>query len=409
MAGGSRFDPHALDYITHCIRYLARNGSAVSVVDYKYTKSDRTIERTEGLTVYRLTVFGLDEGRLYKYLRVKPLFPGWIVERILWGFALAKYVLKYRREFDVFFCNYSFATLLLSIAFPNMRKKLIYYSMVLIEEGKHGFLNWYRIFFHSIIGHLAAVSITENAIAARCLVAAGLKSDKVISIEPGIDLSFWKPVSFEEITRDFSLENKTVILFQAKIVQRKGVEYLIKAADILVNKNGYRNLVFLIVGPAKGGVGIAPRNEELLYVENLQKLIKSLKLDQNVKLVIGWHRMEKLREFYSAADIYVLPTLRDLTPHSIKQAMVLGKPIVTTRVGWVPTMIADGVNGFIVEPKDEVGLADALKKLITNPELRRQMSFNNIDRVKRCWSIEEKAKIWEELFLNVYQSCKRAS
>jgi len=403
MAGGSRFDPHAFDYITHCLRYLAQKGHVVNVVDYKYTKNEKTIERTAGLTINRLTVFGLDEGSLYKYLRVKPITPGWVVERVLWGFTLTKYFLQTTRAFDVVFCNYSFATVLLSIAFPRERKKLIHYSMVLIEEGNHGLLNKFRILLHSFVGRLATISITENATAARCLVAAGLKSDKVVSIEPGIDLSFWKPVNFEEVTRLFSLENKIVILFQAKIVQRKGVEYLIKAANILVNQKGHRNLVFLIVGPAKGGVGIPPRSEELRYVESLSELIKSLKLDQHVKLVIGWYRMEKLREFYSAADIYVLPTLRDLTPHSIKQAMALGKPIVTTSVGWVPTLITEGVNGFIVEPKDEVALAGAIEKLIMSPQLRRQMSINNLAKVKNCWSIEEKARIWEELFLNVYQ------
>ena len=60
--------------------------------------------------------------------------------------------------------------------------------------------------------------------------------------------------------------------------------------------------------------------------------------------------------------------------YALIEAMMAGLPVVATEVGGVPELVEDGVTGFLVPPRDPDALAEALQKLIANPELRRRMS-----------------------------------
>lgn len=399
-----RFNPRSFSHTAWLLRYLAENGHEVTIVEYKYSSADAEVEHDAGLTIVRLTVFGLDQGRLYRLLRVKVHSPGWILERLLWTFSLIRYLR--RNKFDTIYYLETFTALMLIFLFPQIRKKLVLYWIMPLEEGEK--LSWpdrFRLSLTSFVGRHIKMTIVENIVAERCLVAYGIGSDKVMVIEPGVDTKFWVPdMGGEKVRNSYNLNDKVVILFQARVVPRKGVEYLIKAADILVHEKGYQNLAFLIVGPPREAVVAIPGREELSdYVERLESLVQSLSLGQVVKLLIGWQPDDYLREFYAAADIYVLPTLEDMTPHSIKQAMAVGKPAVSTRVGWVPTLIEDGENGFLVEARQERDLANALEKLIVDEELRKRMGLNNQRKVQERWTMEQETGKWEALLLRMSQ------
>jgi len=72
-------------------------------------------------------------------------------------------------------------------------------------------------------------------------------------------------------------------------------------------------------------------------------------------------------------DVLVLPSLSDARPRCILEAMFLGRPVIATSVGGVPTMVEDGVTGCLVRPGDPVALSDALRRLADSPELRRHL------------------------------------
>ena len=81
----------------------------------------------------------------------------------------------------------------------------------------------------------------------------------------------------------------------------------------------------------------------------------------------------RLRALFAAADVFVLPTSGDTMGLAIIEAMAAGLPVVSTRVGAVPEVVDDGATGILVRPGDVPALADALKRLAANPELRREM------------------------------------
>ena len=149
------------------------------------------------------------------------------------------------------------------------------------------------------------------------------------------------------------------IIFTARMVEDKGTLVLIEAANKL--KIEYRNKVqFLLCG----GLDTNPNG--------ITKDMLISKCDGDYIQWLG-HRKDVL-ELLRSSHIMAFPSwYREGLPKSVIEAEAIGRPIVTTdSVGCRDTVI-DGVNGFIIPPKNSIALADALKKLIDNPLLRKEM------------------------------------
>jgi glycosyltransferase involved in cell wall biosynthesis len=72
-------------------------------------------------------------------------------------------------------------------------------------------------------------------------------------------------------------------------------------------------------------------------------------------------------------DVFVLPSYREGLPRATLEAMAMGKPIVTTDVPGCRETVVDGVNGYLVPPRDAVALAGAMKRFLDDPELATTM------------------------------------
>lgn len=80
-----------------------------------------------------------------------------------------------------------------------------------------------------------------------------------------------------------------------------------------------------------------------------------------------------VRELLAAADIFVLSSVSEGLPVSVLEAMAAELPVVASRVGGVPELVADGENGFLVPPRDPDELAAALGRLVEDRDLRRRL------------------------------------
>ena len=103
-------------------------------------------------------------------------------------------------------------------------------------------------------------------------------------------------------------------------------------------------------------------------------------------------------KYYKQADIYVLPSYAEGLPMSILEAASYGLPIVATRVGGIPEIIDDGVNGFLIDPGDKGALTDRLLRLIENPELRSQMGRAAYQKVKEKFDVDTVVKQLDSLY-----------
>ncbi len=182
-------------------------------------------------------------------------------------------------------------------------------------------------------------------------LASGLKNkvakkEKMTVIHNGIEIK-------EQVLVLSKEKEKIIIGSVANLYKNKGLEYFIRAVAILKVEK-LNNLEFQVVG----------QGQERKFLETE---IKRLSLD-NFKLLGFQAEPEK---YLQQLDIFVLPSLKEGFPYAILEAMSNSLPIVATRVGGIPEAIVDGKNGFLVESKNPQQLAEKIKSLVNDPQLRQ--------------------------------------
>jgi len=191
-----------------------------------------------------------------------------------------------------------------------------------------------------------------------------------------------KPIKI--IDKKYDLEGRKIILFSGKLTPQKGVYYLVKAAKDI------RGDVYIIGdGPEK---------------KNLEDLVLKMGL-QNVHLLgyMGDDKKEELEEFYYSADVFVAPSVWD-EPLGlvILEAMTAKVPIIATRKGGIPLAVKDGVNGFLIRPKNSREISEACNKLLENDELRKKMGEAARQTVENKFTWKMIAQKYIRIYKKIY-------
>jgi rhamnosyl/mannosyltransferase len=137
-----------------------------------------------------------------------------------------------------------------------------------------------------------------------------------------------------------------------------------------------------------------------------QNLVNQLGLRKKITFV-GNVPESELPQFYAKGDIFVLPSNSRAESFGLvlQEAMASGLPCVTTELGtgtsWV---VRDGESGFVVPPRNSEALAEALQKLVANPELRGKMGQAGRDRAVQEFSLEQMLAKTEAVYEKVRQS-----
>lgn len=144
---------------------------------------------------------------------------------------------------------------------------------------------------------------------------------------------------------------------------------------------------FLIEAVAKCKAGNVPCKCVIAgdgpHTENLRLKIKSLGLEDRV-ILLGWRK--DIQDLLLAMDVFIHPsTLREGLPLALAEAASAGLPLIATQIGGNSEIVEDGINGFIVPPKDAQALAEKIKYFVENPAEMKKMG-------------ERSRKIWEDKF-----------
>ncbi len=190
----------------------------------------------------------------------------------------------------------------------------------------------------------------------QCL-AAGVPAERCLLIENGIDVQeFCRRRTVEEAKRAQGIPpGRLVVGAAGRLSAEKGFDLLIQAADSLLKKG--IDLDLLIVGEG---------DEQ----PQLQQLIEQLGRQDRIRL-LGYR--SDLRDLYEAMDVFALSSLREGLPNVLLEAMALEVPVAATRIAGVPRLVADGVNGLLVNPGSIEDLTRVLEELLTRADLRRQL------------------------------------
>ena len=158
------------------------------------------------------------------------------------------------------------------------------------------------------------------------------------------------------------------LLFVGYLIPRKGVDTLVKSINILVKNRGLERLTLHVVGDAE-------RDET--YAQGIREYCRTEGIEDHV-IFHGRVNDSDLQNLYETSDIFVFPSLWEGFGMALAEAMSYGLPIVTTNAGAIPYLVKDGLNGFLVPPKDPEKLAQSIEKLVASPELRVQ--FGEVNR-----------------------------
>jgi D-inositol-3-phosphate glycosyltransferase len=291
-------------------------------------------------------------------------------------------------------------TAILFIVNKGIRPKLVYTSHAVRRDKASSTLNDRMVLAleNFLVKRVRKFVVLNEINKVKVIAQAGLSSQDVFVVPIGVDVEQYKPnLDADDVGQRYNFHGKTNILFVGRICAEKGLEYLIKAADILVNKQGNSGLRFLLVGPVeqfdtKNGV-------KSKYMSKITGLMESSGLHDVVRMT-GAVPVADLKKLYSASDIVVVPSIVDLDPQVLLEAMATGKPVIGTRVGAIPWRIVDGKSGFVIDPASEKQLAEKIQYLLDNPAEKKRMGDNGRKIVGEEYSAEKMA----ERTLSVYQS-----
>jgi len=206
----------------------------------------------------------------------------------------------------------------------------------------------------------------------------------------GIDLNMFRPRDKERarIKLDLQLDHK-VILSVCNLEERKGIEYALRAVRCVISK--YPKVLYLVVGSNVSD-----------YATRLRKLAEDLKISEHVRFLGRVEPNTLLAWYYNAADVFLLPSLAEGIPATIKEAMASGVPVVATRVGGIANVIENQKTGLIVRPGDVDELATALLIFFQEqwePGVCRESAVRKFD-----WDtiVARTLEVYEELFARYF-------
>ncbi|MSO56540.1 MAG: N-acetyl-alpha-D-glucosaminyl L-malate synthase BshA [Acidobacteria bacterium] len=106
----------------------------------------------------------------------------------------------------------------------------------------------------------------------------------------------------------------------------------------------------------------------------------------------------------SVSDLFVLPSAQESFGLAALEAMACGVPVVASRVGGLPEVVEDGISGFLLEPQDAVGMANAAVTLLSDPALHAQFARAGLARVRRHFCAARVVPQYEAYYQEVTRS-----
>jgi glycosyltransferase involved in cell wall biosynthesis len=202
-----------------------------------------------------------------------------------------------------------------------------------------------------------AVVVNSANMGGELLRLCGIPDKKVFVIHNPVDIQKIRQMSQDAIHHPWYRENIPIIIAIGRLTQQKGFSFLLQSVHLLKSGNVPCRIVILGEG----------REEK-----RLKKTAEELDIQDSVDFLGFQHNPYG---YLARADLYVLPSLYEGFPNALLEAMALGVPAIATRCPTGPDeIITDGENGLLVPPADATALAQAIKKLLLDNDMRKKFS-----------------------------------
>ncbi len=266
---------------------------------------------------------------------------------------------------------------------------------------------------HNTIFHHRRSRWRESIIALSERALAGL-TDRIITvsealgreivvrekIDPAKVVTIYNGIVPEEFSRDPDRDflqritgipaGKKIVGTVARLAPQKGVAHFIRAAAMMAKDS--EEAVFLVVGDGP-------------LRADLERLAGSLGLAERVFFAGERRDMPRIMP---CLDVFVLASVTEGLPLTVLEAMAARRAVVATRVGGIPEVISDGVNGLLVDPGDVAGLAAAILALLGDRKKSRAMGERGRDTVLEKFTVEKMVGSMERVYADLVSGkCSR--
>ncbi len=198
--------------------------------------------------------------------------------------------------------------------------------------------------------------IAVSAASKKDIMEYDLDEKKIAVIHNGVDTEFYKPsnASFQDKYKD-GFDH--LLIFVGRIIQQKGLTYLIDAMPGVLKEHPKTRL--LIVGKGK-------------IKNKLKEKVRKMGLSKYV-LFPGFIPESQMPELYSSADVFVLPSLWEVLPIALLEALASGSPLLASDAGGNPEIVENDKNGYIFEKANTPHLIEKLNVMLSDEKSRAEM------------------------------------
>lgn len=206
----------------------------------------------------------------------------------------------------------------------------------------------------------------------------------VETIDNAVDVSLFDPVD--------PGGNPPRFLYVGTLSKRKGLGDLVSALRIL-GSDFARRWNFVVVG------GSAEVGEE--EADEIRHAVEAAGYSDSL---VGSLPQSGVRDQLERADVFVLPSHWEGQPIAILEAMASGLPVLSTRVGAIPDVVREGVDGLLVEPHDPAALAEGIRRLAGDADLRRQLGASARRRAEASFDTSNLRSRMTEIYRRAIES-----
>lgn len=190
---------------------------------------------------------------------------------------------------------------------------------------------------------------------------------RIATIHNGVNIDIFKPKDKNFMRKTLGIGEEPLLIFAGRIDPRKGLDVLLDA--FTEAKQTIKNLKLVIIGPMGSFWHKKPQEFSL----HIKKRIESI---QGVYLLEPTYDREKLSYIYSMADVACIPSIfPEGLPLTALEMQACGVPVLATDAGGLKEAYIDGETGFFVQQGNVSDLADKIKKIFSNDEIRRKMGI----------------------------------
>ena len=205
------------------------------------------------------------------------------------------------------------------------------------------------------------------------LISRGVDAQKLHVIGLGVDADRFEAADGRSVRQDHGLSDYPVVAYIGQQARHKGIDTLLQAMEQIWDT--FPDVRVLIAGAR---TNFSPTLRRIIErMENVHQ--------QRIVLIDNFSESQK-PELFAVCDVFAYPSVYESFGIAFVEAWAARKAVVGCYAGAVPSVVSHGVDGLLVKPRDSGGLAEAILRLLRDPNLRRDMGQRGHEKVRKSYT-----------------------